>query len=85
VDSFDSIKVFFVGLLDFFEELPDMIEGFFSSFYEDIKRIIEIINPTEKLNSIGNSVKGFGDTLKNFGSGVLDDVKDGIGGLIPGN
>jgi hypothetical protein len=79
VNSFASIKGVFVEILDFFEELPDIIEGFFSSFFAYIKGIIEIIDHTEKLNSICNSMKSFGDDLKNFGSGILDDVKDGIG------
>jgi hypothetical protein len=43
-----------------------------------------MIDPTEKLNSIGNSMKNFGDDLKNLWSGDLDTVKDGISGIIPG-
>jgi phage-related protein len=83
VDSFDRIKEFFVEILDFFEELPDIIEGFFSSFFSDIKGLIEMIDPTERLKSIGNSISDCGSDLKNFGSNVFDDVKDRIGNYIP--
>jgi hypothetical protein len=83
VNAFESIKEFFVEILDFFEELPDVIEKSLSSFFKDIKGILEMIDPTEKLNSIDNSMKGFEEDLKNFGSGVYDKVKNGIDNVIP--
>jgi hypothetical protein len=55
LSSFDSISGFFVEIMDFFEDLPDVIEGFFSSFFLDIKGILDKIDPTEKLNSLGNT------------------------------
>jgi uncharacterized protein YpuA (DUF1002 family) len=48
VNSFDSIKEFFLEILDFFQELPNVIEGFFSSFFGYRKGILEKIDPPEK-------------------------------------
>jgi hypothetical protein len=46
VSAFEYIKEYFVDMLEFFEELPVLIEGFFSSFFRDIKHIQEKIDPT---------------------------------------
>jgi hypothetical protein len=83
LSSFDSISGFFVEILDFFEDLPDVIEGFFSSFFLDIKGILDKIDPTEKLNSFGNTLQGFASNAKDAAGGVVDDIVDGIGGLLP--
>jgi hypothetical protein len=40
---------------------------------------LDKINPTEKLNSIGNSIKSFGDGIKGTTSGAVDAVKDIVG------
>jgi phage-related protein len=74
--AFDSISEYFLTILEFFQDLPDLIEGFFSSFFSDIKTIINKIEPTEKLNSIGNTLKGFGDNVKDTVGGVIDDAEN---------
>jgi hypothetical protein len=80
--AFERIKEYFVDILEFFEDMPDIIEGFFSSFFGDIKQILEKIDSTEKLNSIGNSMKGSGEDLKVFASETFGKVKDGPGGIL---
>jgi hypothetical protein len=82
LSSFDSISSFFVEIMDFFEDLPDLIEGFFSSFFLDIKGILDKIDPTEKLNSLGNTLQGFASNAKDAVGGVVDDAGDWLGGLI---
>jgi hypothetical protein len=66
---------------EFFEDLPDIIEGFSSSFFCDIKTILEKIDPPEKINSIGTSMKVLRGDLKDYASGAHDKVKDTAGGL----
>jgi hypothetical protein len=40
------------------------------------------IDPTEKLSSFENSMKGFGEELKNFASRAVDKVKDTAGEIF---
>jgi hypothetical protein len=82
ITSFEDIKEYFVVVLEFFEYLLDVIEGFFSSFFGDIKQILEKIDPIEKLNSIGNSMKDFDEDLRDFASGTFDTAKETAGSLI---
>jgi hypothetical protein len=36
--AFDLISEYFATVLEFFEDLPDVIEGFFSSFFVECKK-----------------------------------------------
>jgi hypothetical protein len=67
--------------LEFFENLPDVIKGFFSSFFVDIKSILDKIDPTEKLNSIGSTLKGFASDTVDKAKKVVGDAGDFVGDL----
>jgi hypothetical protein len=56
-------------ILDFVEELPEMIEEFFASALGDIEQVVSSLNPKE-------AVEGFGETLKGYGSSILDYLKE---------
>jgi hypothetical protein len=52
------------------------MEGFFSSFFADRKNILYKIDPTEKLESMGNTLKGFAGNAKDAIGDVVNDAGD---------
>jgi hypothetical protein len=42
-------------------EFPAILEGFFSAFFWEITEVFSTIDQTEKPESLGNILKGFGE------------------------
>jgi hypothetical protein len=68
-EAFEDVVKYMVQILDFVEEILEVIEEFFVSAFRDIKEVISSLNPKE-------TVEGFGKTLQGFRSDLYNWMKD---------
>jgi hypothetical protein len=68
-EAFEDVVEYMGQILDFADELPEMIEEFFFSAFCDIEQVVPSLNPKA-------AVEDFGETLKGYGNSIFDFLKE---------
>jgi predicted PurR-regulated permease PerM len=66
--AFEDVVEYMGQILDFVEEIPEVMEEFFVSAFGDFEQVISSMNPKE-------TVEGFGKTLQGFGNDIYSWMK----------
>jgi hypothetical protein len=65
-EAFEDVVEYMGQILDFVEELPEVIEEFFVSAFGDIEQVVSSLNPKETVEEFGKTLQGFGNDIRGF-------------------